>query len=455
MATKSKHNAPIASPGRRRLLGWGVIAGALLGLAGATALPFYFESASILYKFGWERLILLAAHAMGVAAGYLLLIQVLLAARLKVLDRLFGLDVLFKIHRACGIAIATTVLLHPVLIFLSDDRLFIPFQLRYWPEFVGLLVWVLLVATAVFSCWRARFRIAFHRWWFFHRNAAVLIFAAFWIHLYFVNETFRHGVPLAIFWGGLGLGALAMIWSRTRFLRLQRNPFSVSVVEHAGKDTVRLKIESPSGNPPAYLPGQFGFITPLSSALAQEEHPFTIASTPSRPEALEFIIRAGGDWTGQLDRLQPGDKVLLDGPFGRFSYLLHPAADEIVLIAGGIGITPMLSMLRHLADRKDHRRIKLIWSNRSRDRLDLDRELSRLQSRLKGLDIHRIFTGESDVGDADRRLNRSKLEALLNDCSPNARIYVCGPDRMIVDMVRHLIALGTPKRLIHSERFSL
>jgi ferredoxin-NADP reductase len=145
----------------------------------------------------------------------------------------------------------------------------------------------------------------------------------------------------------------------------------------------------------------------------------------------------------------------LDAPFGRFSYLLHPAADEIVLIAGGIGITPMLSMLRHLADRKDHRCIKLIWSNRSRDRLDLDRELSRLQSRLKGLDIHRIFTGESDVGDAGRRLNRSKLEALLNDCSPNARIYVCGPDRMIVDMVRHLIALGTPKRLIHSERFSL
>jgi ferredoxin-NADP reductase len=112
-------------------------------------------------------------------------------------------------------------------------------------------------------------------------------------------------------------------------------------------------------------------------------------------------------------------------------------------------------MLRHLADRKDHRRLKLIWSSRSRDRLDLDQELSRLQSRLKGLDIHRIFTGESDVGAADRRLNRSKLKERLNDCSPNARIYVCGPDRMIRDMVRHLVALGIPKRLIHSERFSL
>jgi ferredoxin-NADP reductase len=204
-----------------------------------------------------------------------------------------------------------------------------------------------------------------------------------------------------------------------------------------------------------YLPGQFSFITPLSPGLAREEHPFTIASTPTRPEALEFIIRTASDWTEQVDRLQPGDNVLLDGPFGRFSHLMQPAAGEMIMIAGGIGITPMLSMLRYMADHDDQRKITLIWSNRTEAHMVLKQEFSRLESKLRGLVIHKVFTRESDAGDRGGRLDRAKLKKLLTDCTRISDVFVCGPDRMIKDVVAHVAALGFPKRLIRSERFSL
>ena len=443
-------------PYRLRLL-FGTLLGiiTLLLIAGAASIPFYFESSSILYKFGINRQLLRFGQVVGMVAGLLLLMQIILSARLKSLDRVFGLNLLFKFHRLTGIIIASLVLAHPILTFIPEDRLTIPFEWRYWPEFVGLLLLLLIIATAIISHWRSRLQLPFHRWWPIHRVAAILIIAAFWVHVLAVNDTFKQNLLRMIAFGALGLCGLLFVWIRTRRLRNRGKAFRVSAVEQAGEDAVRLKIIPKNQNIPVYVPGQFGFITVLSHHISGEEHPFTIASSPTEPSFIEFIVRTTGDWTRQLNRLQPEDRVLIHGPFGLFSHLRLSAEQEIILIAGGIGITPMLSMLRYMADHKDPRKITLIWSNKTHKHIIYPDEFQNLEAQLNGLRILHVLTRDPEFSGEKGRLNRSRLKRLISDCSPSAAIFVCGPDQMMKNVSNTLVSLGFSRRMIFMERFNL
>ena len=206
---------------------------------------------------------------------------------------------------------------------------------------------------------------------------------------------------------------------------------------------------------PVYIPGQFSFITFFLPHISGEEHPFTIASSPSRPAFLEFIVRTTGDWTCKLNNLRPGDKVVIHGPFGLFSHMGLPERKEIIMIAGGIGITPMLSMLRHMADHNDQRKITLIWSNKTQKHIVLPNEFQNLAAQLSGLRIIHILTRDREFTGEKGRLDRPKLKKLISDCSNLSAIFVCGPNQMMKEVRNSLISLGFSKRMIFMERFSL
>ena len=203
------------------------------------------------------------------------------------------------------------------------------------------------------------------------------------------------------------------------------------------------------------MPGQFGFITPMSSHVPREEHPFTIASSPTQPKALEFIVRTTGDWTAQLKNLQPKESVLIDGPFGLFSHLQVTGQQEIIMIAGGIGITPMLSMLRYMADVHDERKITLLWSNQTPHRLVYPNEIQEINAQLKGLRVVHLITRtpkyKSDIG----RLDSMRLNSLLTDCSRTSAVFVCGPYKMMTAVHAGLVSLGFQRRMIFMEQFRL
>ena len=446
---------PALLSSRGRYIRTGLLIGLVLAvLAGALSIPFIFESPSIRYKFGFDKTLLRTGKLVGMAAAVLLLVQLLLSARLKMLDRIFGLLRVYAFHRINGILIALLVLMHPVFILWPEGFTFPPLKLAYWPEGAGILLVVLICFQAAGSLWRRPLKIAYDRWRRYHLYAGVVIILLLILHILFVSETFEEGVPRYALLGAVAGCILIFALAKLKSQPAVRKKYRVDEVveENSQVVTLALSPKSASGGL-RYLPGQFAFLAPYSNRLSREAHPFTISSAPTRPDRLTFTIKASGDWTAGVRNLQPGDLITLGGPFGRFSHLACRPGQPLVLIAAGIGITPMLSMLRYMRATGDERPILLLWSNRTRQDLVRDAELIRLARELTGLTVVHTFTGENNAGHVHGRFDRQNLATLLKAADRRAAVFICGPPRMMAQAARHVRALGFRRSAIHTEPF--
>jgi len=196
-----------------------VVLFAMALLAGGWSIPFQFESFSILYKFGKLKVYLRYGKVIGITVALLLLFQVLLASRLKILEQIFSVKILFILHRINGFIITCLVAVHPVLIKASENFTPYTFGKKYYPEFVGIgLIFVLLTVSAA-AIFRNFFKMPYVRWRFLHRLGATLILLILPVHVLFVSDTFKSGVPrtaaLTIF--SLNLLLITYIWMKRFF----------------------------------------------------------------------------------------------------------------------------------------------------------------------------------------------------------------------------------------------
>ena len=455
MKVKSMDSSAVFTLKTRIVLGGTCIFLALLLIASAWTIPFLFESPSILYKFGIDKMFLRSGKVLGVTAAVLVFFQILLVSRLKILDRIFSLNRIYIFHRINGITIAALALLHPILVIAAENFTFFPFEKRYWPAFlgVGVLIFILVVMTT--ANWRLIFGFAYDKWLRFHRLVTLLTIALMIIHILFVSETFKSGLPciLVLVVAGINFLLILRLWYRRFFP--DKGHFFIFNVELIGSDAYSVDVRPCAGQIFDYIPGQFAFITPVSANVPKEEHPFTISSTPSRPDSLQFVIRSLGDWTSKINHLKTGEPVLIDGPYGLFSHVVSSEGEPIVMIAGGIGITPMLSMIRYMADVDDQRRILLIWSNKTKEHIVFSEEFRNLEHRMQNLQIiHVITRGSGDI-DEKGRLDQTKLERLLKGCSRKSKVFICGPFEMMKEMSRAIKKLGFSSTRVYKEKFML
>ena len=220
--------------------------------------------------------------------------------------------------------------------------------------------------------------------------------------------------------------------------------------------TVELEPEDDRGF--HYHPGQFAWLTLRASPFAMKEHPFSFSSTPTRPGRLAFTIKELGDFTSGIGTIRPGERAWVDGPYGSFGIDRHPEAAGYVFIAGGVGIAPLMSMLRALADRGDTRPKWLFYGNRRADRIVFAEEIGELAAaiNMKVVDVllepppH--WQGERgfvDAGVLQRHLPASLAERQA------LQYYVCGPTPMIRLAEQGLGSLGVALKRVHSEIFDL
>ena len=292
-----------------------IIGAAALLLVGAMSIPFFFESPSIWYKFGSAKALLRTGKMLGLTAATLLFFQLLQAARLKVLDRVFSLPDLVRIHRLNALVILLLAASHPILVLTSGKKVFIPLELRYWPEWVGVGLLTLIVIRFSVSQWRRAFRITFHGWLLWHRCVGVFILGLVILHILFVSETFsEEGFPRTAVLVSTALIAMLWLWIRSGWLWSRKMPLAVTRLAPEGKSNICIELSPKTNRSFQYLPGQFVFISIHSKHISREPHPFTLSSTPTRPQCLQVTVRASGDWTRHIDRAIEGDSVFIQGP---------------------------------------------------------------------------------------------------------------------------------------------
>ncbi len=218
------------------------------------------------------------------------------------------------------------------------------------------------------------------------------------------------------------------------------------------------RLAPPDGGkiPFAYSAGQFLRLT-LQIDGKSVGRSYTIASPPTRDAYVELSIKR--EENGQVsrylhDKLMTGGTVSVSGPSGRFTFD-SKGETAVLLIAGGVGITPVMSILRDLTDRCWQGQIDLVFSVRSRDDVIFAAELDFLASRHPNLHVHKTITRDvpGDWTGPRGRVSMDLLRQLVPDFAAR-RSFVCGPDEMAAAVRKELIASGVAESRITLESFT-
>jgi predicted ferric reductase len=397
--------------------------------------------------------------AFGFVAFAVLCLELALVSRLRAASDAFGTDALMLFHRQMALCALAFLGAHALIEVarLRSPALLSPFAGSAALRGGAIAFWSTLAIVGS-SLARRRLRLSFEVWRDLHSLLVLVIVASMLAHALGASAEARPlGVRFTLCAYAAAFAALMLRYRLVRPLLLSRRPWEVVACRDEGGSTRTLVLRPVGHEGFEFEPGQFAWIITGRTALFGEQHPITIASSAMLPpdRSLEFSIKALGDWSGRLvPALRPGARVWVDGPFGA----LTPdrvAAQGLALVAGGIGITPMRSILLTLRDRGDRRPVVLFHAARNRGRMLFERELAALRARLD-LTIVQVF----EEPESGARCEQGYLTAgilrrhLPADLRPFA-FLLCGPGPMIDSVERDLASLGVPPQRILSERFDL
>jgi len=395
-----------------------------------------------------------------IAAFMILFAQVLLAARIKWIGRPFGLDILLRYHKYMGLAALVMLLCHPLLLTAGSGRLALLTSLdQPWFIWTGKIALLLLLIHIGVSLYVYRLKLQFETWRRIHDILAPLLFLLAFLHSLYAGADLQQPEG-RVLWIGLLLVFMGVYgWHRLfRPLQLKNSPWEVTDVKAESDNVWTVRLTPPSGAAVFdYLPGQFQFITFYRGrGLPAEEHHWTISSSPAEKGSVSSTIKALGDFTATIKETRPGDKAAVQGPFGRFSHALHPEERELVFVAGGIGITPLMSMLRYMRDAADDRSVTLLYGNPKMEQAVFGKELSEIEAsgrpRLKV--VHVLSAPDEGWSGETGFVDGEKIRRYCGGDLSGKTFYVCGPPPLIAGVVAALGEMGVAHQRIRVEIFS-
>jgi ferredoxin-NADP reductase len=392
---------------------------------------------------------------LGLAAGYGFVILVALMARLPPLERGIGTDRLARWHATGGRYLISTVTGHVVFIIwgyavTSRSSVFSETAtlVTTFPDvLMATVAWFLLLGIAAFSMRAARRRINYETWYYAHLYTYIAIALAF-SHQFADGGTFAESFQARAAWSTLYavVGGL-LLWYRviTPLRSAARHQFTVQSVRPEAPGIVSVFISGRDFHRLRAEPGQFFRWRFLTKELWWQSHPYSLSAMP-QPDLMRITVKSRGEHSGSLARLQPGTRIIAEGPYGAFTPSL--TGRRVLFIAGGVGITPIRAMFAALPKRMSGGITLLYRASHPRD-VVFSRELNAIASDRQAA-LHYLVGSRQELGydplDADH-LQRTvpglhRYEA-----------YVCGPSGMTEAAVKSLVAAGIPRRRIHHESF--
>ncbi len=401
------------------------------------------------------------ASGLGMLAFAIILVDCTLSGRVRGLSGGIGMDVTMRMHQLIARTALAAALLHPMLYQAAwnppypwDPSRLLTITVDMSALWSGILAWVLLPAFVIMAMTRGRPGFGYEVWRLTHLLGALGIAG---LVLHHALAAGRYAADPVLAWVWIVLTAVAVatvLWARVAapFWRLAR-PWTVTRVARVADRIWRLEIR-PQGHPGLrFEAGQFVWLTVGHGPFDLRDHPFSIASAPAEGPGLIFLIKELGDFTRRLGGIAPGTRAYVDGPHGTLT-VAGRDAPGIALIGGGIGIAPMIGLLRQLSLTRDPRPRCLVYADRREDQLvGRDGLAARAADGLREvvLVLQEPPAGwRGETGLVDRAL----LQRLFTDRGRRDWLYVlCGPPGMLDRVEDTLIALGVPADHILSERF--
>ncbi|HEY0938159.1 MAG TPA: ferredoxin reductase family protein [Trebonia sp.] len=426
----------------------------LIGLGAAGVLVLWWRSTTDLTSPG--ELVTGAGDAFGLLAGYGFVVLVALMARLPPLERGIGADRLTRWHAIGGRYVITLVTGHVVLIVWGYS---VAAHAKITGETVTLLTaypdvlmataaWLLLLAVGAFSARAARRRLSYETWYYAHLYTYLAIALAF-SHQFADGPAFATSLAARAAWSALYITvAAAIFWFRvlTPLRNAARYQFTVQGVRREAAGVVSVFITGRDFDRLRAEPGQFFRWRFLTRDLWWQSHPYSLSAMP-QPNLMRITVKDRGGHSGSLAALEPGTRIIAEGPYGAFTPALN--GRRILLIAGGVGITPIRAMFAALPRRMQADGITLLYrASHPRD-VVFSRELDAIAAD-RGATLQYLVGSREQLGfdplDAERL---QQAVPGLHRCEA----YVCGPAGMTETAVKSLAAAGVPRRRIHRESF--
>jgi predicted ferric reductase len=407
---------------------------------------------------GSAAILTAAGQVTALLGTYCALIQLVLMSRSPWLDQVFGIDRLAWAHRWLGFATVWLIAGHVVFTTvgwsLGDGRSVLDEAVNLLASYQFVLMsaagTLCFLAVAVTSVRAARRRLSYETWYGIHLYAYLGVALGF-AHQLVVGTDFISDPVARVYWISLYVITAAMVLV-FRFgqpiTTTIRHQTRIGSVVTEGPGVVSIYVTGRDLDRFAARSGQYFNLRLLTRDGWWRAHPFSLSAAPNG-RSLRFTVKMLGDWTARLQALAPGTRVALEGPYGTLTGARR-TRQRVLLVAGGIGITPLRALLESLPGRSGD--LTLIYRASREREVVLREELDALAAH-RGAAIHYLVGRRGSTEMPRDPLDAAGLRALVPDVR-DRDVYICGP-LPLMELVRaSLKALAVPRSQIHLERFA-
>ena len=383
---------------------------------------------------------------LGLVGMALFAINLILAGRFKWLDKHFrGLDKVYANHSKIGAISFSMLLFHPLMLVIKYIAIstnaaalfFVPFtSMPITWGIVSLFLMIVLLSITFY------FKFKYNTWKMSHKFITLAFFFGV-IHTFMVSSDVSRSMILRYYILGLAFLALLVITRKVVYekLSLGRYKYKVKNVLELSKDILEIEMEA-LDKKMVFTAGQFAFFSFFSLGVNDESHPFSISSS-TKDNSLKITVKNLGDFTSTLKNLKLNDIVIVDGPYGDFSYNNFISKDQI-WIAGGIGITPFYSMAMSL---ESEYKVDLYYSVREKMEAVYVKKLIDLSQRNSNFRF-KLWSAK------DRGYINSESVMNLSSGLVGKEIFLCGPSIFMESLKDQFVKIGVDIKDIHYEDFS-
>lgn len=358
----------------------------------------------------------------------------LMVTRVKWIEQIFGgLDKMYLIHRRSGV-IAVVLLIAHFIFVPRDLTAFTPGKPMGFYAFILIMIGVLLSAAPIFKR-----KIPYHKWINIHK-----LMGGFYIlgvvHGLMVNSLIQELPITRVYVFGMALVGIMAWFYRAFLFRFFNKKFEYQVVSIKDKKFgISEILLQPVSSKIDFIAGQFAFFT-LPKISKKEQHPFTISNHPNNEE-LRITVKGLGDYTDHLSsKIKSGDTAFVEGPYGYFTANRIKEVEQI-WVAGGIGITPFLSLAGNTLANKTH----LYWCVNDTEEAVYRDELSALA--LGNPNFTFTIWPSNELG-------YLTAEKFALDNYKNKGYLICGPKSLKENIIKQLHSLDIKKEAIYDEEFA-